>query len=74
MSFTRVSTVLLDLCLLTHPDRSFFIILSVPQRLTDSFPTDGIEYIWTSGYRKGYDWRWASGNRFYGFDWSYTGG
>ncbi|XP_037802013.1 L-selectin-like [Penaeus monodon] len=34
---------------------------------------DYIKYIWTGGYRTGYNWAWPSGAKFYGLNWSYTG-
>ncbi|XP_071535752.1 uncharacterized protein [Panulirus ornatus] len=33
-----------------------------------------LEYIWTGGYREGYDFAWPSGYPFYGLNWSHTGG
>ncbi|KAK8726973.1 hypothetical protein OTU49_009854, partial [Cherax quadricarinatus] len=35
---------------------------------------DKVKYIWTGGYREGYDWVWPSGYPFYGLNWSLTGG
>ncbi|XP_069188170.1 uncharacterized protein [Procambarus clarkii] len=35
---------------------------------------DKLEYIWTGGYRSGYDFAWPSGYPFYGLNWSHTGG
>ncbi|XP_042235050.1 C-type lectin galactose-binding isoform-like [Homarus americanus] len=34
---------------------------------------DYLEYIWTGGYRKGYDFSWPSGYPFSGLNWSHTG-
>ncbi|XP_042892943.1 C-type lectin domain family 4 member F-like [Penaeus japonicus] len=35
---------------------------------------DQVKYIWTGGYRDGYQWHWPSGLPFYGINWSHTGG
>ncbi|XP_053651975.1 uncharacterized protein [Cherax quadricarinatus] len=35
---------------------------------------DKLEYIWTGGYRNGYEFAWPSGYPFYGINWSHTGG
>ncbi|XP_037801890.1 C-type lectin domain family 4 member F-like [Penaeus monodon] len=35
---------------------------------------DQVKYIWTGGYRSGYQWSWPSGLPFYGLNWSHTGG
>ncbi|XP_063611970.1 uncharacterized protein LOC134785537 [Penaeus indicus] len=34
---------------------------------------DGLKYIWTGGYRSGYDFAWPSRARFVGLNWSHTG-
>ncbi|ROT65260.1 mannose-binding protein [Penaeus vannamei] len=34
---------------------------------------DGLEYIWTGGYRSGYDFAWPSRAPFVGLNWSHTG-